>query len=166
MLLYILYTHDVICNLSWWNNGYNDTYKKRSIKAKTFWKKKILNKFKIIFHFLSLCVFISTKNIGRSILLSGNPTKWSNTLKQFVGNLALNGLEQRPFWLVIWYFFEQSVNPLYISRENLHLGTFFYFPRNFRVGGKWKFRTFYKKNHFSWKVKNESTYSNYMNIFQ
>ena len=143
-------------------------------------KKFFLNKFKIIFHFLSLCVFISTKNIGRSILLSGNPTKWSNTLKQFVGNLptnclsvidhfkklALNGLEQRPFWLVIWYFFEQSTNPLYISIENLHLGTFFYFLRNFRVGRKWKFRTFYKKNHFSWKVKNESRYSNYINIFQ
>ena len=28
LLLYILYTHDVTCNLSWWNKGYNCIYKK------------------------------------------------------------------------------------------------------------------------------------------
>ena len=28
LLLYILYTHDVTCNLSRWNNRYNDIYKK------------------------------------------------------------------------------------------------------------------------------------------
>ena len=27
-LLYILYTHDITCNLSRWNNGYNGNYKK------------------------------------------------------------------------------------------------------------------------------------------
>ena len=28
LLLYMLYTHDVTCNLSRWNKGYNDIYKK------------------------------------------------------------------------------------------------------------------------------------------
>ena len=42
---------------------------KKSIKTKTFWKSSFLNKFSIIFHFLSLCVFISIQNIGRSFLL-------------------------------------------------------------------------------------------------
>ena len=34
----MLYTHDVTCNLSRWNNEVNDIYKKKSIKTKTFWK--------------------------------------------------------------------------------------------------------------------------------
>ena len=50
--------------------------------------------------------------------LSANPTKWSNTLKQFVGNLptnclsvfdhfvglALKGLIQSPSTLLYWFF--------------------------------------------------------------
>ena len=31
LLLYILYTHGVTCNLSRWNNGYNSIYKKESV---------------------------------------------------------------------------------------------------------------------------------------
>ena len=62
-LLYILYTHDITCNLSRWNNGYNGNYKKDQKNEKiVFW-----NKFYLIFHFLSQCVFISIQNIGRSI---------------------------------------------------------------------------------------------------
>ena len=42
---------------------------KKSIKIKENWKNSFLNKFYIIFHFLSLCVFISIQNIGRCIPL-------------------------------------------------------------------------------------------------
>ena len=42
LLLYILYTHDVISNLSRWNKGYNDIYKKRWIKAKAWRKNSFL----------------------------------------------------------------------------------------------------------------------------
>ena len=43
---------------------------KRSIKAKTFLKSSFLNRFYLIFHFLSLCVFKSIQHIGWSIPLS------------------------------------------------------------------------------------------------
>ena len=66
----MLYTHDVTCNLSRWSNGGNNIYKKRSMKTKTFWKNSFLkNKLYIRFRFLSLCIFISIQNIGRSIPL-------------------------------------------------------------------------------------------------
>ena len=42
-------------------------YKKDQLKLKHFEKIVSLNKFYIIFHFLSLRVFISIQNIGRSI---------------------------------------------------------------------------------------------------
>ena len=70
LFLYILYTHDVTCNRSRWNNGYNNNYKKDKKKLKHFENIVFWNKFYIIFHFLSLCVFISIHNIGRSIPLS------------------------------------------------------------------------------------------------
>ena len=47
---------------------------KRSIKTKTFWKNSFLNKFYMIFHFLSLWVFILIQDIGRSIPLSRVPS--------------------------------------------------------------------------------------------
>ena len=63
--VHIVHT-DVRCNLSRWNNG----YKERSIKAKTFRKKEFFKKkFYIISHFLSLYVFISIQNIGQSVPL-------------------------------------------------------------------------------------------------
>ena len=34
LLNYMLYTHDVICNLSRWNKGGNDIYKKDQWKLK------------------------------------------------------------------------------------------------------------------------------------
>ena len=40
-----------------------------SIKTKTCWKSSLFNKFYIIFHFLSLFVFMSIQNTGRSIPL-------------------------------------------------------------------------------------------------
>ena len=62
MLLYIFCKHDVTCNLSRWNYGYNGIYKKRSIKAKAFWKnsfvKQILHKFSIP---VTMCVYINTE---------------------------------------------------------------------------------------------------------
>ena len=69
LLLYILYPHDVTCSLSRWNNGYNGIYKKDQQKLKHFEKIVFWNKFYIIFHFLSLCAFISIQNIGRSVPL-------------------------------------------------------------------------------------------------
>ena len=33
---------DVTCNLSRWNNGGSDIYKKRSLKTKTLWKNSFL----------------------------------------------------------------------------------------------------------------------------
>ena len=58
------------CNLSRWNNRYNGNYKKDQKKLKHFEKIVFWNKFYIIVHFLSLCVFISIQNIGRSIPLT------------------------------------------------------------------------------------------------
>ena len=62
MLLYIFCKHDVTCNLSRWNYGYNGIYKKRSIKAKAFWKnsfvKQILHKFSIP---VTMCIYINTE---------------------------------------------------------------------------------------------------------
>ena len=66
------YCTDVTCNLSRWNNEYNDISIK---KRKHFEKIGFLNKFYINFHFVSLCAFISIQNIDRSIPLrncSGN----------------------------------------------------------------------------------------------
>ena len=57
ILIYMLYTHGVTCSLSRWNNGDNDICKKYQ------WK------FRIIFRFLSLCVFASIRNIDQSIPL-------------------------------------------------------------------------------------------------
>ena len=42
--------------------------KKDQVKLKYFKKSFFLNKFYIIFHFLSLCVFISIQDIGRAFL--------------------------------------------------------------------------------------------------
>ena len=66
---YVLYTHDVTCDLRRWNNEGNDIYKKGQWKLKQL-KKNFFNKFCIIFHFLSICVSISIQNIGWSIPLS------------------------------------------------------------------------------------------------
>ena len=63
----MMYTHDVTCNLSSEVKGNNDIYKKDQWKLKQFEKIVFWNKFYIIFHFLSLCAFISMQNIGRSI---------------------------------------------------------------------------------------------------
>ena len=70
LLLYILYTHDVTCIVSRWNNGCNGNYKKDQKKLKHFEKIVFWNIFYKIFHFLSLCVFISIQNIDRCIPLT------------------------------------------------------------------------------------------------
>ena len=58
---------------------------KRSLKTKKIWKNSFLNKFYIILHFLSLCVFISIQNIGWSIpLISIWPT-FSSCNQKHVG---------------------------------------------------------------------------------
>ena len=69
LLLYMLYTHDVTWNLSRWNNGCNGNYKKNPKKLNHFDKIVFWNKLCLLFHFLSLSVFISIQNIGWSIPL-------------------------------------------------------------------------------------------------
>ena len=100
LLLYILYTHDVTCNQSRWNNGYNGNYKKDEKKLKHFENIVFWNKFYIIFHFLSLYIFISVHNIGRSIPLR-------NFQEQlFLKNTSLEILcDDRIFWT---YLFTKS----------------------------------------------------------
>ena len=65
----MLYTHDVTCNLSRWNNEGNDIYGKGKWKLKHFEKLVFLNEFYLIFNLLSQCVFISVQNIGWSLPL-------------------------------------------------------------------------------------------------
>ena len=52
------------------NSFYKYIYLSQILYSKNFEKIVSLNKFYIIFHFLSLCVFISIQNIGQSISLN------------------------------------------------------------------------------------------------
>ena len=76
LLLYILYTHDVTCNRSRWNNGYNGNYKKDEKKLKHFENTVFWNKFYIIFHFLSLCIYNNTQYRPDYSFSEGNMTKY------------------------------------------------------------------------------------------
>ena len=57
----------------------------KSSRLKVFNKKQLSESFHKIFREAPVLLF-------RFISLSANPTKWSNTLKQFVGNLLANCL--------------------------------------------------------------------------
>ena len=76
-----MFTHDATCNPSRWNTGGNNIYKKYQKRLKDS-EKKILNKFYIIFNFLSLSVFTSIQNIGRSIHLTVTTVKNSHILAE------------------------------------------------------------------------------------
>ena len=60
LMIYVLCTHDVTCNLSRWNNGGNYIYKKVNKNWNILKKIVSCNKFCMIFNFMSICVFIST----------------------------------------------------------------------------------------------------------
>ena len=64
-------------------------------------KNSVLNKFYIVFHLLSLCVFISIQNIGRSIHL--NTSYWLSlnvfitTLDRYLSNAKKSGWQKQLF---------------------------------------------------------------------
>ena len=78
----MLYTHDVTGYLSRCNNSGSDIHKKDQSKQKHFEKIVFLDKSYITFYFLSLCVFISIQNIGRSIPLNINKANSGSVKKQ------------------------------------------------------------------------------------
>ena len=58
----MLYTHDVTCNLSRWNSGCNDIYKRRWIKAKTILKNSFFKQILHNFSFpVTMCIYINTE---------------------------------------------------------------------------------------------------------